>query len=237
MGFLVNEQNILIRVPKDERELIKISDKVITGKISHISDGDSFVMEDNTRIRLFGIDAPELAQTCILTSDNQDKTSSDLINAQNNTANNTQTNNVNNNTQNNDTQGNILSDLIKQNIPDINKTSTETVKNTEEIKCGENAKNKLAELIKDQTISCIIKGKDSYGRMVGECYFEIQNRRNKKANKININKEMVLSGNVVAFVQISDKYVDDENKAKQENRGIWATTFDLPSVFRKKNSR
>ena len=50
-----------------------------------------------------------------------------------------------------------------------------------------------------------------------------------------INKEMILSGNAVAFSQISEKYVEDENKAKSENKGIWATTFDMPSVYRKKN--
>ena len=46
---------------------------------------------------------------------------------------------------------------------------------------------------------------------------------------------MILSGNAVAFSQISEKYVEDENKAKSENKGIWATTFDMPSVYRKKN--
>ena len=216
LGVLVNEQNTLIRVPKDERDLIKVSSEIITGKITHINDGDSFVLENDIRIRLFGIDAPELAQTCLLTQDSQEKNGSENADVK---------------------KVNTLSDLIKQNINEKGGNDEISTTSTQEIKCGENAKDKLAELTKGKTISCIIKGKDSYGRMVGECYFEAQNRRTKKVNRININKEMVLSGNAVAFMQITDKYIDDENKAKQENKGIWATSFDSPSVYRKKNAR
>ena len=46
---------------------------------------------------------------------------------------------------------------------------------------------------------------------------------------------MVLTGNAIAFKKISEKFVDDENKAKSENNGIWATTFDTPSDYRKQN--
>ncbi|MDD2840486.1 MAG: thermonuclease family protein [Rickettsiales bacterium] len=222
LGILINKQDTLIRVPKDERDLIKVSSEVITGKISHINDGDSFVLNNNIKIRLFGIDAPELVQTCMLVAENQEKS-----NNENNTTNTVELK------QTNDNQKNMFSGLIKK---DNNEGISNSI-NGEEIKCGENAKNKLTELTKDQIVSCIIKGKDSYGRMVGECYFEIQNRRTKKANRVNINKEMVLSGNAIAFLQFTDKYVDDENKAKQENRGIWATSFDLPSVYRKKNAK
>lgn len=238
LGILVNEQNTLIRVPKDERDLIKVSNEIITGKITHINDGDSFVLENNIRVRLFGIDAPELAQTCILIQDSQEKSASDAVNANNGI--NTSNSNISNNSESKKTAdvSDILSDLIKQNTTEkSNNEDAVNYPNAQEIKCGENAKNKLTELTKDRTISCIIKGKDSYDRMVGECYFEVQNKRNRKINRININKEMVSSGNAVAFLQITDKYVDDENKAKQENKGIWATTFDIPSVYRKKNAK
>ena len=188
LGLLLDKQNELIKIPKDERELEQIDKTIITGKITHISDGDSFVMNDNIKIRLFAIDAPELTQTCILSEE-------------------------------------------------ILKETGETVTTTTEIKCGENAKSKLEELTNKKEISCLPKGKDAYGRIVSECYYDVKNRRTKKINKININKEMVATGNAIAFLSFSDKYLDDENKAKQENKGIWATTFDLPSVYRKKNQR
>ncbi|HSQ97439.1 MAG TPA: thermonuclease family protein [Rickettsiales bacterium] len=209
LGILINEQNTLIRVPKEERNLTKASIETITGKITHISDGDSFTLNNDTEIRLFGIDAPELNQICFLTSENEKE--KDNSTEQNN-------------------KDTLFVDIIK-------KDNTGTIASAEEVKCGENSKLKLAELTKNRTIFCSVKGKDVYDRLVSECYFEIQNKRTKNNNRININKEMVLSGNAVAFLQFSDKYVDDENKAKQENRGIWATIFDMPSVYRKKNQK
>lgn len=184
---IINKQNDLIRIPKEERELVKIKEKIKKGRVKNINDGDSFVLEDNSRIRLFAIDAPELNQTCALTSES------------------------------------TIDDKV--------------VSRTEDVRCGEDAKNKLNELIGNNEITCLIKGEDAYGRLVGECSFEIYNRRTRRRDKININKEMILSGNAVAFLSISDKYLEDENKAKQENRGIWATTFDIPSIYRKKNSK
>ena len=188
-GALISKHNELIKVPKEERQLIQVSEKVVVGKVAKINDGDSFVLEDGTKIRLFGIDAPELSQICILTTEVQNK---DLSEA--------------------------------------------TVKE-EEINCGENSKNKLSDLINVNEVTCLIKGKDAYDRFVGECSFERYNKRTRRKNKININKEMVLSGNAVAFQQISDKYLEDENRAKSENKGIWATTFDMPSVYRKKHNK
>lgn len=186
-GALVSRQNELIKIPKEERQLIQIQEKILVGKVARVADGDSLTLDSGEVIRLFGIDAPELSQTCILSTEVQDK------------------------------------------------DSNETIVKEETIKCGENAKNKLLDLIASNEIKCIIKGKDAYDRFVGECSFEKYNKRTRRRDKININKEMILSGNAVAFSQISEKYVEDENKAKSENKGIWATTFDMPSVYRKKN--
>lgn len=233
LGILINEQNTLIRVPKDERDLVKVSIDTVSGKIEHVSDGDSFTLEDGTEIRLFGIDAPELNQICFLTNEIDNSTTNANVDSSN---------------VDESAGKGILADLMKKEENQNNSTSllasdstkkddVNAITSSEEVKCGEDSKEKLVELTRDRTISCSIKGKDVYGRLVGECYFEIRNKRTSKNNRININKEMVLSGNAVAFVQFSDKYLDDENKAKQENRGIWQTTFDLPSVYRKKNTR
>ena len=188
-GALVSKQHELITVPKEERQLIQVSEEVLSGKVLKVTDGDSFVLESGDVIRLFGIDAPELSQTCTLITEIKDKETSEIT--------------------------------IKE----------------ETIRCGENAKNKLADLIANNEIKCFIKGKDAYDRFVGECGFQRYNKRSRRTDKININKEMILSGNAVAFTQISEKYVEDENRAKAENRGIWTTTFDMPSVYRKKNEK
>jgi endonuclease YncB( thermonuclease family) len=41
----------------------------LVGKVKKIDDGDSFVLENNRRIRLIGIDSPELFQDCISKKD------------------------------------------------------------------------------------------------------------------------------------------------------------------------
>lgn len=188
-GALASKQHELITIPKEERQLIQVPEEVLSGKVSKVIDGDSFVLENGNVIRLFGVDAPELSQTCILVTEIKDKETSEIT--------------------------------IKE----------------ETIRCGENAKNKLANLIANNEIRCFIKGKDAYDRFVGECGFQRYNKRSRRTDKININKEMILSGNAVAFTQISEKYVEDENRAKAENRGIWTMTFDMPSVYRKKNEK
>ena len=188
LGILIGKQNELIKIPKDERGLKETSSEVISGKITRVIDGDTFILNEDIRVRLYAIDAPELAQTCILNKE-----------------------------------------ILQEN--------GETINDTEEIRCGENSKNKLIDLTKQYNISCSPKGIDAYDRLVAECYAEVKNRRTKKIDKVNINKEMVASGNAVAFVSFSDKYLDDENKAKHDNKGIWATTFDMPSVYRKKNHK
>lgn len=184
-GVLINKHNELIKVPKEDRKLIQVSEKVVKGKVIRINDGDSFVMQDNIKVRLYGIDAPELNQICLLKKETIGK-------------------------------------------------DNEVIVRREEVKCGEDAKNKLSDLIAANDIVCIVRGKDAYDRFVGDCSFEKYNGKTKRKDKVNINKEMVLSGNAVAFHQISDKYLEDENRAKAENKGIWATTFDIPSNYRKK---
>lgn len=209
-GTLITKQNQLIKVPKEDRGLIQISEKIITGKVARVSDGDSFVLEDGSKIRLFAIDAPELEQTCILTteilSDDQNK---NLVK-----------NSTQNSTQNTD-----------QNL------GQKVITKQEEIKCGEISKNKLSDLIANNEVICLVRGKDAYDRFVADCGIEKYNKRTKKNNKINVNKEMVLNGYAVAFQQISDKYLEDENRAKSENKGIWSMTFDMPSVYRRKNNK
>ena len=37
--------------------------------------------------------------------------------------------------------------------------------------------------------------------------------------------------------KITDKYLEDEHRAKAGNKGIWATTFLTPSDYRKKTGK
>ena len=46
---------------------------------------------------------------------------------------------------------------------------------------------------------------------------------------------MVLNGWAIAYRYYSMDYVEEEEEAKQEKRGIWIGNFVEPYLFRKKN--
>ena len=83
----------------------------------------------------------------------------------------------------------------------------------------------LKELIGDNEIECITLGKDRYNRFIGICY----------KDNLDLNSEMVLNGWAIAYRYYSKDYVEEEEKAKQEKRGIWIGDFVEPYLFRKKN--
>ena len=83
----------------------------------------------------------------------------------------------------------------------------------------------LKELIGNNKIECITQGKDRYNRFIGICY----------KDNLDLNSEMVLNGWAIAYRYYSKDYVEEEEKAKQEKRGIWIGDFVEPYLFRKKN--
>ena len=83
----------------------------------------------------------------------------------------------------------------------------------------------LKELIGNNKIECITKGKDRYNRFIGICY----------KDNLDLNSEMVLNGWAIAYRYYSKDYVEEEEEAKQEKKGIWIGDFEEPYLFRKKN--
>ena len=179
--YIILKQDKMIKIPKEDRIFINTSIQTLEGKVTSVFDGDAFEIDLESRIRLYGIDAPEIEQECIIQNENED--------------------------------------------PD----KKETI-----VKCGIDAKTQLSNLILDKNIFCIIKGKTEDNSYLGDCFINKENKRNKKKDKINVNKEMILSGNAIAYQKHTDKYVDDENIAKSNNKGIWLTTFETPFEYRKR---
>ena len=87
--------------------------------------------------------------------------------------------------------------------------------------CGNKSKEFLKQLIKDKTITCISHSKDQYGRDLCTCY----------ANDIEINKEMVLSGYAIAYLE--SNYQKEQEQAKLNKRGIWQGDFIHPRLYRR----
>ena len=94
------------------------------------------------------------------------------------------------------------------------------------ILCGDIAKTKLKEKIKNNSVSCKIeKNKDVYNRFLGECFL----------NGESLSKFMVRNGYAFDFKKYSkNKYANDEKHAKDNKLGFWIMKFDYPWVWRDK---
>ena len=147
--------------------------KIITG-MAKVTDGDSIKINNN-KIRLVGIDAPELKQKCI----------------------------------------NGVSEYM----------------------CGKISKEWLNMIVEDFQITCFYSEKDRYKRILGVCYIgNIDSAAfKKKIKSLELNSMMVKSGNAVAYRKYSDAYINDEEFAKINKRGIWIGKFEMPWDWRKKN--
>lgn len=95
----------------------------------------------------------------------------------------------------------------------------------DEWNCGKQSTISLINLINLKKVNCIIIDKDRYSRKIGDCYVD----------EININKWMVKNGWALAYRNYSAKYIEDEEFAKKNDKGIWQGNFENPWDFRKKN--
>lgn len=128
--------------------------------IASVIDGDTIEIHD-TRIRLFGIDAPESRQICLL--------------------------------------------------------------NDKPYMCGQKSANYLDTMIAGKTVKCVPKTYDRYQRIVAHCF----------VGEIDIQAEMVKSGQALAFIKYSKQYVAEQNQAWERKSGIWQSVFEMPWDWRK----
>ena len=104
--------------------------------------------------------------------------------------------------------------------PEINQTC---IKNFKIEECGIIAKNLLIKKIGQSKVECVEEGKDYFNRVLAECFIEDES----------LSKYLVRNGYAFAFKKYSKKFIEDENFAKINNLGIWATTFQYPWEYRK----
>ncbi len=139
------------------------------------TDGDTLVVNGKrqrtrcvggTRVRLFGIDAPELKQTCKHPG-----------------------------------RGDFL--------------------------CGLAAATFLLEHVRGGTVECRGNSEDRYGRLIAICF----------VGGKDLNAMMVGEGWALAYRDYSDKYVPQENAAREASKGIWAMEFVPPWEWRRRSAR
>ncbi len=104
--------------------------------------------------------------------------------------------------------------------PELNQTC---LKNDLEKACGKLSQILLKNKVEDQEVNCIREGKDQYGRTLAECFVD----------KISISSFMVREGYAFAYRKYSKKFIEDEEYAKINNNGMWATEFIFPWNFRR----
>lgn len=100
---------------------------------------------------------------------------------------------------------------------------SQTCKNSENKKynCGTQSTNFLKKLIENKTVTCHPHSKDKYDRLLCTCYI----------GSTDINKEMVKNGHAILYIE--DKYLQDQQHAKNHKLGIWHGNFIHPRLFRK----
>ena len=85
-------------------------------------------------------------------------------------------------------------------------------------KCGRESRSALSKLVRSGAISCRASGIDKYDRWLVEC--EVDGR--------SVNEAMVEQGWAVAY----GGYYDMEERAREQQIGIWSGTFERPKQWR-----
>ena len=89
--------------------------------------------------------------------------------------------------------------------------------------CGLVATNELKKIIISGKLFCKKRTTDRYRRSISTCY----------VNGVDVSSLMVKNGWALAYRKYSKDYIDEENKAKEKKRGMWAGKFMAPWKWRK----
>ena len=106
--------------------------------------------------------------------------------------------------------------------PEINQVCN---KNDEIIKCGILAKELLISMIGNNKVKCVNEGVDRYKRILAECF----------VNNQSLSKFLVREGFAFAYRKYSTKFIEDEDYAKKNKKGMWSMIFEYPWDYRRKN--
>lgn len=88
--------------------------------------------------------------------------------------------------------------------------------------CGAWSALMLTRAIANGPVSCIREDTDRYGRMVATC----------TAGRKDLSRAQVQAGAALAYARYSDRYLEDETKARTARTGLWAGSMLLPESHR-----
>jgi endonuclease YncB( thermonuclease family) len=103
--------------------------------------------------------------------------------------------------------------------------------NDEDWQCGLAATGYLQKLHGDDGFKCEELGRDRYKRVIARCYTF------QDDSKEDIGSLMVREGYALAYRRYSKDYIDEEELAKENKRGLWRSKFIKPWEWRRDKSK
>ncbi len=89
--------------------------------------------------------------------------------------------------------------------------------------CGQEATNAVEELARGKSVRCEGDSRDVYGRLIAICH----------AGSVDIGGDLVRRGLALAYRRYSMAYVELEDEARQNGRGMWSGAFVAPWDWRR----
>jgi len=89
-------------------------------------------------------------------------------------------------------------------------------------RCGQAAANALADHLRRRPVTCRVRDRDRYDRLVADC----------TVGGESVNAWLVREGWALAYRRYSVAYVDDEAAARTAKRGVWRSEFTPPWEWR-----
>ena len=89
-------------------------------------------------------------------------------------------------------------------------------------RCGDEAAQRMRDLVEGAPISCDALGRDQYGRVIAVCH----------VRGVDVGGQLVEEGLAWAFRRFSEDYVAQEDEARRARRGVWRAETDPPWVYR-----
>ena len=101
----------------------------------------------------------------------------------------------------------------------------------EDWKCGLASTQFLQKLQGDYGFDCVELGRDRYKRVIARCYTIKDDR------KEDVGSLMVKEGYALAYRRYSKDYIDEEELAKENKKGLWGSEFIKPWEWRRNKSK
>ena len=111
--------------------------------------------------------------------------------------------------------------------PEINQIC---ILNNQDWECGLAAALYLEQLHGTDGFECEDLGQDHYKRVLARCYIL------EDDNRMDIGSLMVREGYALAYRRYSKDYIDEEELAKENKRGLWRSKFIKPWEWRRNKS-